>query len=138
MLCCMSAIPNNPDLAIKCDLLKFILNDCEYLFGSATAGTSANQRERNRSIISLPGDLFCFIKALGIDDRVARDGSIPIGRSLVPVCEISRAPPWKPPWSTVLSATDSNYLPQAVMISLVGFSNPICSNMNRFTSVSSR
>ena len=36
-----------------------------------------------------------------------------------------------------LSATDSDHLPHAAMISGVGFSNPKCSNMNRFTSLSS-
>ena len=65
------------------------------------------------------------------------EDSIAIGRSLVPLCEISRAPPWNPPFSTLLSATDSNHLPQAAIISGVGFSNPKCSNMNRFISLSS-
>src|SRR3989304_9304751 len=57
--------------------------------------------------------------------------SMPHGRSLVPVLEISR-PPLKPPWSTCLSAIDSNHFPQASMISGVGFSNPKCRNMNFF------
>src|SRR3990172_7128424 len=57
--------------------------------------------------------------------------SMPHGRYLVPVFEISR-PLLKPPWSTCLSAIDSNHFPQASMISGVGFSNPKCRNINLF------
>jgi len=45
-------------------------------------------------------------------------------RFLVPAFEISRPPlKWRP-MSIILSFTDSNHLPQAAMISGVGFSNP--------------
>src|SRR3972149_3341904 len=61
--------------------------------------------------------------------------SMPHGRSLGPVFEISR-PLLKPPWSTCLSAIDSNHLCQASMISGVGFSNPKCRNINLFIALS--
>src|SRR3989304_8142069 len=61
--------------------------------------------------------------------------SVPHGSSLVPLFEISR-PLLRPPWSTVLSAIDSNHLSQAAMISGVGCSNPKCSNKNFFIALS--
>src|SRR6478609_2445431 len=53
------------------------------------------------------------------------------GRSSVPTREIAR-PGWKPPCSTIRSATEDCHAPQAVMISGVGCANPYVKSMNRF------
>ena len=50
--------------------------------------------------------------------------SSPSGKSFVPAFEISRPALKWPPMSIILSFIDSNHLPQAAIISGVGFSNP--------------